>query len=336
MITFKVDNVEPSTDKCNEVKMSQYMNSSKIETYADPDQMVIEHCEIHPIIKMFNLAYDTHTSISLSPDHIWLLLLHQLTEHINQNHDKFRDKFVNFEGKKELIVYRDSFIKGQPNPWDNTFVEFCDQIKNNLVGDNYDNLIKSYSTTTPVETAVYNLNLMDTMKNYFSYSCMTCCGIPEITLEGTKEDWMQIIDNLEYFRKFELTWWVDIITPYLKEFVLAFDGNVMPAFWQDIYKKSGGSGGPYISGWFKDFFLYIRGYKNRKRATVLNKYIMEDCGSYSGINPDAFPLGESSVDFKWMYYGTTYEMQFVSGFIGVTQADDLCLRPNITWMVREK
>ena len=37
---------------------------------------------------------------------------------------------------------------------------------------------------------------MDAMKNYFKYAGMTDCGIPNIILEGSIEDWTKIINAI--------------------------------------------------------------------------------------------------------------------------------------------
>ena len=55
-----------------------------------------------------------------------------LAHHVDQNADDLRDKFVDFEGKKELVVIRDDFVKGSPdNDWEGVMPEFAEQIAAN-------------------------------------------------------------------------------------------------------------------------------------------------------------------------------------------------------------
>lgn len=45
--------------------------------------------------------------------------------HMKLNHEKLRDKFVNFEGQKELSVRVDEFEKGKKeNDWPSVFNRF--------------------------------------------------------------------------------------------------------------------------------------------------------------------------------------------------------------------
>jgi len=43
---------------------------------------------------------------------------------------------------------------------------------------------------------------MGAMKTYFTYKMFIECGIPEITLEGTLEDWLEIKRRIQKFRKY--------------------------------------------------------------------------------------------------------------------------------------
>lgn len=49
---------------------------------------------------------------------------------------------------------------------------------------------------------ISNLMLMGALKEYFTYSCELSCGFPEITLEGEKEDWLSMIDKIQYLQQF--------------------------------------------------------------------------------------------------------------------------------------
>ena len=54
---------------------------------------------------MVHLAFYEHYPISFSPDDIWITIMQGFALHVKQNSEKLRDKFVNFEGKKELVVF---------------------------------------------------------------------------------------------------------------------------------------------------------------------------------------------------------------------------------------
>jgi len=66
-----------------------------------------------------------------------------------------------------------------------------------------------FSTTTAIEKAAFQVTLMDAMKSYFRYSMVTACGIPEITLEGSVEDWQMIETKAQEFAQYDLEVWIE-------------------------------------------------------------------------------------------------------------------------------
>ena len=56
------------------------------------------------LIQGLVLAYKNHYPITITPDMIWILVLQGFSRFMEKYEDSVRDIFVNFEGKKELIV----------------------------------------------------------------------------------------------------------------------------------------------------------------------------------------------------------------------------------------
>jgi hypothetical protein len=53
-----------------------------------------------------------------------------------------------------------------------------------------------------------------------------------------------------------------------------------------------------------------------------------------GSTPDMFPSGLAKAPFLWKCLGDTYSMEFIGGFVGVSQNPvDRSLRPAIGWAV---
>merc|ERR1739848_753651 len=86
------------------------------------------------------------------------------------------------------------------------------------------------------------------------------CGIPEIELAGTVEDWRTLRENAKsLLGRFELEFWTDKLLPILDRFVEAFEGDIDTKFWGSIAKlhSTHGSGAStYLNGWIQDFFPY--------------------------------------------------------------------------------
>jgi hypothetical protein len=50
----------------------------------------------------------------------------------------------------------------------------------------------NFSCTGPVELTASQVALMDAMSPYFHYEMLCICGIPEVTLTGTVDDWKKV------------------------------------------------------------------------------------------------------------------------------------------------
>jgi hypothetical protein len=325
---------------------------SRLEACSRYYGKLVASIKFHPLVAAIHRAYCDHRPLVLSPDMLWLLVAQGLANHINANPETLRSKFVQHQGKIKLSVRRDDFIKGSPeNPWAEAFEEFTDQIRDHIGATTHDLLLPRFSTTGAVERAAAQVTLLDAMQSYFSYQSVTACGIPQIILEGTVDDWRQLRVQTQQLGQFELHWWTDILIPLLDEFVAAAEGQVNHHFWRCIYKLDGGSGGPYTTGWIGAFFPYLKDYKTG-RATHKNSCLAEDkqmlteflyppakvdpYRSGHGLTTEEFPAGLARAPFCWQYLSSEFEMEFLGGFVGVAQdAETLRLRPEIGWAVRE-
>lgn len=296
--------------------------------------------DIHPFVSSLYIAYADHRKISISPDMIWLLICQGFSTHVNINSEKLRTKFVSFNDKKKLIVNTEpisnKFKKGSINtPWQLAFPAMADSISKYVKTDIHNLYVQSFSTTTSSEKAAYEVALLNVMSGYFEYEYDTACGIPEINIEGTKEDWQKIKTNLEYFKGYNIDNWVNSLEPIIQQFINASENKIDNNFWSNIFKRKDESGGPYITGWVINFFPYISG-GNRKM--IKNPYIDREPKEFmEGLKTNQFNNGLSKAEFIWNYFGNKYEMEFLAGFVGIKQdKKSLTLRPEIGWLVKEK
>ena len=334
--TFKVDDVEQATTSLSPAKNWEKLITSrcgvKPESYSKPMSGWTPTYGYgghnHALLEAINTAYDKHYPLVLSPDAVWLLIAQGFARHVNENAEKLRNLFVEHEGKKMLTVRRDYFTKGSPdNPWPEVFGEFSEQIRKNIGHKLHDLLSPSFSTTGPVEKAAADVVLMDTMKEFFGYRMMTRCGIPEITLEGTLEDWKKLRDRAVALAEFDLEWWITEVTPVLDQFVKAASGKPDQKFWSKMYKQDRRSGGPFLHGWIITFFPYLSKLRNPHLASWRHT-------DFFGIKTDSFDKGICATPFIWQYLGTDIPMHFYAGFTGAVQHQtSLAIRPQIGWAV---
>jgi len=335
MTTFKVDSVATGKYKANEyIKSDNNLRGLvglDMEACSDSsDQVTYSN---NNLIAAINTAYDQHLPLTLSPDILWLAIAQGLSLHVNNNAEALRHQFVDFEGKKKIEIFENGFIKGSPNnDWQHAFGQFSDGIKE-YIGKKRDLIVGDYSTTTPVTRAANEIVLMEAMQRYFVYECTTMCGIPEITLLGTVEDWKSIKTRVQAMAEFDLGWWTTHLEPIVDEFIAAASGTVHKSFWQNIYKEGGGSGGPYISGWVTTLFPYLKNYNDNSNYTLKNTFD-HDSKHFGGLTSNVFPNGMAKVPFVWNYYAEKFNMELAAGFTGFKVVDNV-VTPNIGWAVRE-
>lgn len=59
---------------------------------------------------------------------------------------------------------------------------------------------------------------------------MIGCGIPEVTIEGSVEDWEEIIRRLDYLSKYDLKWWTTELKPVIRKIIDSKEERLTKAF----------------------------------------------------------------------------------------------------------
>lgn len=346
--TFKVDNVGINRDQIDLIKKDAIKpalgkkagltHSVEAFNISGLDNMISMANNQHAFVSAVHLAYDKHYKLRLSPDHFWILIMQALTKHINKHAKRLRGVFVSHEGKEYLEVRDDRPIKGSPdNDWSYFLKEISAKIQEKTHGDFAKVATTEFSTTGLVEKMATEVTLMDCMSSYFSYGCLTCCGIPEITLDGTEADWINLaarVDKIAYIDKTDTFFaeWIGTLKVISAKLVDSAKGNPDIFFWRSFFKHiDGGSGGPFVTGWINAFFPYKSGYQTCNRESI-KPWEFKTNTAVTDI-----PTGISSVPFKWKYYHLEYDMYVSAGFIGVTRDPDTGdLSPAVGWMLGEK
>eukprot|EP00737_Agarophyton_chilense_P000504 gb/GEZJ01000562.1/.p1 GENE.gb/GEZJ01000562.1/~~gb/GEZJ01000562.1/.p1 ORF type:complete len:308 (-),score=44.87 gb/GEZJ01000562.1/:588-1511(-) len=284
-------------------------------------------------------AFANHYPLTLSPDHIWIVIAYGAAKHINKNAEALRERFVSFEGKKALIIEKDDAVMGHVpvREWESdVFEEFSKQIRTHIGDSTHQLFAAPFSTTSSAEMTAAAITLMAATKDYFTFEMTTGCGIPSIELEGTLDDWMELRKRAAKLGELLLPdfaeKWLTNLLPVLDEFVSAYKGAVNHAFWQRMVKKysSGMSGAtPVLSGWINNLYPYLaNGRINRHMKSWVST------SQHCGPNPKEFPQIVSTVAVKWRYFGSEFPLRFHAGYLGMSQDQStLALRPYIGWVV---
>lgn len=276
-------------------------------------------------------AYSDHRPFVLSPDMIWLLISQGFAQHINANKELLRSLLVDFSGKLSLVISADKKLDDPSLAWEEVFPQFTEQISKHVSNQLVETLTCNFSTTTSLEKVASEITIMEATKSYFEFVMIyAACGIPEITLEGTPEDWEKILNKTKALKEYKLEWWISELEPLLSEFVKASKGKVNQEFWRNMFKyhQPKECGAPVtIDGWIIKFFPYSKEGKRNDLRKIVGR--------------DKLPNEIVKVDLKYLeaYNDTVIEipLELWSGFIGLTQNNDnFALRPQIGWMVKKK
>jgi hypothetical protein len=321
--------------------VQRYAGGQKVEACSDATGRVLKGVTRNPLIFAVNRAFREHRPLAVSPDIFWLSILQGVSIHVLMNAERLRDRFVKHsEGKVYLEVRRDDFMKGsQKNTWEEVFPVFMELMKPHMTDPTMvERMTGAFSTTGVREQTAFYMGFMDVMKSYCDYGLRTLCGIPEVHIEGTEEDWQQVYLRAESVcmnSGLGLEWWGCHLLPMLEQVVESAAGKDVGEFWQSFYNVDGGSGGPYINGNVLCLFPYRKSYQVPFAPMDFERFLKRQ-GFMCGVNHDDFPSGVCETPFIWHYFEQKFDMNFLSGFVGVEQDEEtLALKPKIGWAISE-
>lgn len=347
VITFAVSDVERATEALQgQVSVEGALVAKvrrRLEAVGGNAARLVES-QGHGFLAAVGMAFDRHYPLVLSPDDVWLCLAQGLATHVRLHAEELRSRLVSHQGKKEIVVERHGFVRGaRSNDWPGVFAELSEKIRE-LVGKKRDLVVADFSTTGAVERAASEVVLFDALQWYLEYRVDTLCGIPEVTLLGTPEDWVSIRRRAEAFAELDLEAWTKALLPVLDKLVETARGRVDTRFWQSLLKVRSRSGGPFVTGWINVLFPYVDvwdpvthqvGPGWNRDVTRWKAGLEAEYGG--GPSWTYMPTGLSSAPFVWNYLGTEIPMTFTSGFAGVAQdPESLALRPAIGWAISEQ
>jgi len=214
-------------------------------------------------------AWATHGNVVLSPDDIWMAIQLQFGRYVEVNSEALRYMFVGHNGKVKLEVDMTGCHTSTSNyDWvlfmDRMMSQIQDKVKNNV----NDDFLPHFSSSTPLQKSLKYLAVMDSMQHYFEYTYSTMCGIEQVGLMGTLEDWQLLRRKADGLRKFHLaensgyftslSQWIDDLLVILDHFVGMYEGKVDVKFWNEVLhtrRRHGSGATTYLKGWLLTFLV---------------------------------------------------------------------------------
>lgn len=328
----------------NILKLTNPYNISKLTNPYDDflfhslDTKHIVSTNQNALVYCVNRSFYDHYPLELSPDIIWMAICQGFSIHVNENSEKLRHLFVKHKGQKKLTIHVDELSPDSKDKklWgkciDKLSILLDEELKDSIFGS--DLLDVKFSTTTSTEMISQKIVWMDCMKRYFSYEISTGCGIPEIYLLGSIDDWKLIRTSIQKMRGFGIDWWIDIIEDVINSFIMTVYGYPDIDFWKSTAQRSGLSASPNYptTGWIITFFPYIKSSCGTKY--IPNNQIIDWKTKEIFVNDEAFPSGQNQLPIKVadLSNNNTCDMLVVSGFLGVEQdPSTMIVRPKIGW-----
>ena len=293
-----------------------------------------------PLLNGFYTAHNNHYPIRIKPDDIWLLIVQGFSNHVNANSEELRDMFVNFEGKKKLIVeYPLNSIKEVDKKILENFSEQINQQMIKYLGEDLINtLTPNFSTTTYDSTIISKISIMGAFKKYFDYEMGLCgCGVPYLILEGTAEDYKKIIEKANQLKKYKFSWYIERILPHINKMVEAKEGKINKEYFMNMIQKEeiiqakyglsgmyeGDEKVEYLSGWFLQFFAYYKD-GDKVESEKIRVENFSELANQMLIVP---------FTIKDLVHNKTYLMKYEVGFVGCEKNEKNEVYPVQGWLV---
>ncbi|KHN96192.1 uncharacterized protein MAM_06040 [Metarhizium album ARSEF 1941] len=348
-ITVKVSDVEPlplssagfvaSADElfrqsCPEEVANKNPYTSKLllsshSKFEEPSEHVFQG-DVYPSSDSFVrgaiAAWAQHQSLVLRPDVIWFEILTQLNFYMTKHAEDIRHLFVNFEGKKEIVVEEIS--------WTKVIGAFAAEIQQRvktswLLGW----ITPGFSTSTQNDNMTATVLMMGLMQHYFQFTGTIICGLPSVTLLGTKPDWVRLLKKLDRLPEFgdEPAQYAHNLRPIFSRFVQTWDEPDDPQikkFWSQIVRANkvfscGAGPTEYdVSGWITGFLHWREDgalvAPNGTRAQ--SDDVRLDDVAYTHVDTKHIPVGYAKAPLKMLHYPVYWEdtqAYVLAGNIGI-------------------
>lgn len=315
---------------------------------------LLEEDDCNAFAKAACRAFYGHHTLVIRPDDIWFCISQGFANHMALHGEQLRPDLVSHQGKKKLTVFCPDYPFADKSRWVELFADFSQQIASEI--PQFSALIETaFSTTGPVESAAFSLCWMDAFSGYFDYEMLAGCGIPEIELQGTEDDWNLIIERFVALEGYGLGPWVASLKPVLEAIARTASGEVDRAFWESFFRYRSGSGPSELTGWILTLFPYITEpwsdvlrpnpylgdwqarFERARAAAIPGDWLMADQAQGPGLQAIPKSLVSALLLINDLTTDTKRDARLVGGLFGVAQrTEDGAVYPAFGWAVVEE
>ena len=279
-----------------------------------------------PLIEGYRSAYLHHFPIVINPNYFWLMILQGFSKHmeIKDNSKRNRHKFVDFEGKKEIKIETGlNLFRASDDQWQIIIDNLLKETSKNITNINKDilNLINAkFSTSTREQEIANNVTFLSIFKKYFKYKIMGTCGISQIIIEGTIQDWELLLKKIIEIGSLdeEIVFWTNEIKTIINKIIETLQTQKPDInFYKNMVQNTDRSREcqpDLINGWIIKFIPYD---KNNNKSQF-------NSPEFNGLSIENIPSQIVGLPFNIQNLSKIYNAEIYTGFFGVTQ-DELTL-----------
>lgn len=216
-------------------------------------------------LNTLSTAYSRHRNVILNPHDLWFIVLSEIADYVNEHSEQCAPIFTNgVSGKKTVI----SVPTNDVSEIDPTLI--VNELSNHFPTYVF---IPSLSTAGKPEMMAMCAALSGGVQRYYQYMTFMC-GIPEVKVGGTSEDWQTLLGMTAEIAMMFKTAGINDMVLYLVRVADILDEIQRSffmdrtEFWQNIFtQKNVGSGGQLnVNGWFTK--LYFKEQKEYRIDTI--------------------------------------------------------------------
>jgi hypothetical protein len=288
-----------------------------------------------PFIEAYRIAYLHHFPIVINPNIFWLIILQGFSKHmeIKDNAERNRYKFVNFEGREDIIIRTDlNLFRASDDQWQVIIEKLMKEtLKKININKNILNVFKKkFSTSTREEEVAITVTFLSIFKKYFKYSIDGTCGISKITIEGTIEDWELLLNKIIEIGNLdeEIIFWTDEIKKIVQKIINTLktrkpDINFFKNMVQNT-DRSKECQPDIINGWIVKFIPYD---KNNNKCNF-------NSPEFNGLTIEQIPSQIVILPFNLINVLQKYDAEIYTGFVGFSQDEKtLAIKPIIGYII---
>ncbi len=140
-------------------------------------------------IQAIHEAFAAHVPLSLTPDLLWYMIVHEVAEYVRQDPSRHAAVFTGMPESKQAIVVRDDSLRlGEPSDWQRSINLVREPLRAMISDYTMDLFLPRFSTTTVEAQTALLIALTDAVSPFYEFGWVTSCGIPQIRLEGEAAD----------------------------------------------------------------------------------------------------------------------------------------------------